>query len=122
MGDPVAAMVRRGTAAIATAFVPDAWWGWGTGIAGAYYGKKLADTYTPGLVDKIFSGTTPFFDPAVIVPLVHKKMVTLIMPVSASLAAFAGFYLAVVVSNLALRIFNNLFPEPPPKKTPTYDS
>ena len=98
MADPVARALRRGTAALATAWVPDVWWGWGIGLVGGYYGKEIAVRYTPVLVNNLFNGS-------LVEPLVRKKMVSHVMPVSASLGAFAGLYVSVAITNLMLRLF-----------------
>lgn len=98
MADPVAKFLRRGTGAISGAWIPDEWWGWGFGLAGGYLGKELAVRYTPNLVNRLFIGS-------LVEPLVRKKMVSHVMPVSASLGAFSGLYVTISITNLMLRLF-----------------
>lgn len=107
MADFVVNAMRQTTAAIATAYVPDVWWGWGIGIAGGYYGKELAVRYTPQLINHLINGS-------VVEPLVRKRMVSHILPVSASIGAFTGLYVAIVMTNLMLRLFKNILRKPPP--------
>ena len=101
MANRVGHFLRESSANAATAWVPDAWWGWGLGAVGGYLGKELAIKHTPQLINRILKNS--------IAPTVARQnMIINVTPVSSSFGAFAGLYLTVVTANIMLKIFKHL--------------
>lgn len=113
-------LIRRATAAFVTGWVSETKVGWGIGLGGGYAAYRAACKYTPQLMQRAMALSArliPFpawnkYLETTVTPLLQQKMATHIVPVAASLAAFSGLYVAVVIANLVNRIFKN------PSKTP----
>lgn len=110
----VANYLSSGLAAATTAWMPDRWWGWGFGLAGGYLGKECAIAYTPWMVGQTVLFLGKFVGTDAIAPLIRQRMFTLIVPVTASIMAFTGFYTAVVITNIMFRTFSSFFPKTSP--------
>jgi|GEM_PF-4275694 len=113
-------LFRRATAALGKGWISETWWGWGIGLGSGYTAYRAACKQTPQLIQRAMALSPrliPFpvwnkYLETTVTPLLQQKMATHIVPVAASLAAFSGLYVAVVVANLVYRIFENLSKTP----------